>query len=36
LILCGGLYVLSCVLAASTTAALATRRKVLELLQVKE
>ncbi len=36
LILCGGLYVLSCVLAASTTAALATRRKVLEMLQVKE
>ena len=36
LVLCGSLYVLSCTLAASTTAALATRRKVLELLQVRE
>ena len=36
LILCGGLYNVACALAASTTAAMATRRKALELLQVKE
>ncbi len=36
LILCGGLYIVACALAASTTAAMATRRKALELLQVKE
>lgn len=36
LALCGGLYLLCCALAASITAATVTRRKVLELLQVKE
>lgn len=36
LALCGGLYLLGCALAATITAVLATRSKVLELLQVKE
>lgn len=36
LALCDGLYLLGCALAAFITAVLATRRKVPELLQVKE